>query len=39
MGYFPKWRLKTDGIIGPDERLPASQMAALGGHIRVVLVF
>ena len=30
MGYFPKWRLKTDGIIGPDERLPASQMAALG---------
>ena len=30
MGYFPKWKLKTDGIIGPDERLPASQMAALG---------
>ena len=30
MGYFPQWRLKTDGIIGPDERLPAGQMAALG---------
>ena len=30
MGYFPSWRLKTDGIIGPDERLPAPQMAALG---------
>lgn len=30
MGYFPSWKLKTDGIIGPDERLPATQMAALG---------
>ena len=30
MGYFPQWRLKTDGIIGPDDRLPAGQMAALG---------
>lgn len=30
MGYFPSWKLKTDGIVGPDERLPAAQMAALG---------
>lgn len=30
MGYFPSWKLKTDGIVGPDERLPATQMAALG---------
>lgn len=30
MGYFPFWKLKTDGIVGPDERLPAAQMAALG---------
>lgn len=30
MSYFPLWRLKTDGIIGPDERLPGGQMVALG---------
>ena len=30
MSYFPHWRLKTDGIIGPDERLPGGQMVALG---------
>lgn len=30
MSYFPSWRLKTDGIIGPDERLPTGQMVALG---------
>lgn len=30
MGYFPQWKLKTDGIIAPDERLPANQMVALG---------
>ena len=30
MGYFPSWKLKTDGIVGPDERLPAAQVAALG---------
>lgn len=30
MGYFPSWKLKTDGIVGLDERLPAAQMAALG---------
>ena len=30
MSYFPTWKLKTDGIIGPDERLPGGQMVALG---------
>lgn len=30
MSYFPQWKLKTDGIIAPDERLPAGQMVALG---------
>ncbi|MGN1208729.1 MAG: solute carrier family 23 protein [Duodenibacillus sp.] len=30
MTYFPSWKLKTDGIIGPDERLPGGQMVALG---------
>ncbi|MDY6010346.1 MAG: solute carrier family 23 protein [Duodenibacillus sp.] len=30
MTYFPTWKLKTDGIIGPDERLPGGQMVALG---------
>ena len=30
MSYFPKWKLKTDGIIAPDERLPMNQTLALG---------
>lgn len=30
MSYFPKWKLKQEGIIAPDERLPAGQMVALG---------
>ena len=30
MSYFPQWKLKTDGVIAPDERLPANQMVALG---------
>lgn len=30
MSYFPTWKVKTDGIIGPDERLPGGQMVALG---------
>lgn len=30
MSYFPQWKLKTEGIIAPDERLPGGQMAALG---------
>jgi uracil-xanthine permease len=28
--YFPRWTLKTDGVIAPDERLPAPQTFALG---------
>jgi len=28
--YFPRWTLKTDGIIAPDERLPWPQTFALG---------
>ncbi len=30
MAYFPRWTLKTDGVIAPDERLPAPQTFALG---------
>lgn len=30
MSYFPKWTLKTEGVISPDERLPAGQTIALG---------
>ena len=30
MSYFPQWKLKRDGIIAPDERLPLSQTLALG---------
>ena len=30
MSYFPKWKLKKDGIIAPDERLPTGQTLALG---------
>jgi uracil-xanthine permease len=29
-GYFPRWTLRHDGVIAPDERLPASQTIALG---------
>ncbi|MEO8752547.1 MAG: solute carrier family 23 protein [Casimicrobiaceae bacterium] len=28
--YFPRWRVREDGIIAPDERLPAGQTIALG---------
>ena len=28
--YFPQWTLRTDGVIAPDERLPAPQTLALG---------
>ncbi|MGE0072864.1 MAG: solute carrier family 23 protein [Thiomonas sp.] len=28
--YFPKWRLKRDGVIAPDERLPVPQTLAMG---------
>lgn len=30
MSYFPSWKLKTDGIIAPDERLPMPQTLAMG---------
>lgn len=29
-GYFPRWRLKTEGRILPDERLPTGQTMVLG---------
>ncbi|MGC8506842.1 MAG: solute carrier family 23 protein [Thiomonas sp.] len=29
-GYFPKWQLKTSGVIAPDERLPGPQTLAMG---------
>ena len=29
-GYFPRWKLKTDGVIQPDERLPCSQTIVAG---------
>src|SRR5919107_1187609 len=29
-GYFPGWRLKTQGAVMPDERLPAGQTVVLG---------
>jgi len=28
--YFPRWTLRTSGVIAPDERLPAGQTIALG---------
>ena len=30
MSYFPKWQVKTSGVIAPDETLPAKQTVALG---------
>src|SRR5215471_13783246 len=29
-GYFPQWRLKTTGVIMPDERLPWGQTLVSG---------
>jgi putative pyrimidine permease RutG len=29
-GYFPRWSFKTEGVILPDERLPAGQTVVLG---------
>src|SRR2546423_862679 len=29
-GYFPRWTLRRDGVIAPDERLPTSQTVLLG---------
>ncbi len=28
--YFPRWTLRRDGVIAPDERLPTGQTIALG---------
>ena len=28
--YFPQWTLRTEGVVAPDERLPAPQSIALG---------
>jgi uracil-xanthine permease len=28
--YFPRWKLRAEGVIAPDERLPAAQTVALG---------
>lgn len=36
--YFPKWTLKKEGTIAPDERLPAHQTFALGLQ-HVVIMF
>lgn len=30
MGYFPTWKLKSKGIIAPDERLPLGQTLTMG---------
>ena len=37
-GFLPKWRLKTEGVIAPDERLPAGQ-TILAGVQHVVAMF
>src|SRR5581483_10807920 len=29
-GYFPRWTLRADGVVAPDERLPAGATLALG---------
>lgn len=36
--YFPSWTLKTEGVIAPDERLPAHQTFAMGLQ-HVVIMF
>ncbi|GGF26606.1 nitrate reductase [Aliidongia dinghuensis] len=30
MGYLPDWQVVTDGVVGPEERLPWGQTLALG---------
>ena len=30
MSYFPRWNVRTEGVIAPDERLPWPQTFALG---------
>ena len=29
-GFLPRWSLKTEGVIMPDERLPTGQMVVVG---------
>ena len=29
-GYFPRWREKVEGVVLPEERLPAGQMLVAG---------
>ena len=36
--YFPAWKLKQEGVIAPDERLPLSQTIAMGLQ-HVVIMF
>lgn len=36
--YFPSWKLKKEGVIAPDERLPASQTFAMGIQ-HVIIMF
>src|SRR6516225_6785501 len=36
-GYFPHWKLKTTGVIMPDERLPWGQTIASGLQHRVAM--
>lgn len=38
MSYFPEWRLKTDGAVMPDERLPTGQ-TIIAGLQHVVAMF
>ena len=30
MGYFPQWKLKEQGVVAPDECMPAGQTVAMG---------
>src|SRR5207237_8174650 len=30
VGFLPRWKLKTEGVIHPDERLPWGQTLAIG---------
>ena len=36
-GYFPRWKLKTDGVVMPEERLPWPQTIILGLQHSVVM--
>ena len=36
--YFPRWKVKTEGTIAPDETLPLGQTLAMGIQ-HVVIMF